>query len=149
MWCFVTPAIISVFLSSGDVSPALQTKGNKVDLVQVQLLVPKKVRIGKVFRVMDEVENQGDSLALESLTGFYLSQDDQWDEKDILVGGRRVPQLGKDQRHEQITPVTLKPEIVPGNYYFLALADARHQLAERYRDNNTRAVPILVLPAEK
>ncbi len=149
MWCFITPAIVSVFLSSGHVSPALQTKGNKVDLVQVQLLVPKKVRIGKVFRVMDEVENQGDSLALDSTTGFYLSQDDQWDEKDILVGGRRVPALGKDQKHEQITPVTLKPDIVPGNYYLLALADARHQLAERYRDNNTRAVPILVLPAEK
>jgi CARDB len=148
-------AIVGMFVllagTGGDkpLRAAAQQKGSRVDLVQVQLLVPKKVYIGKAFRVVDEVENQGESLAFPSITGFYVSQDDQWDEKDILVGGRRVPQLGKDQTHEQITPVTLKPEIVPGNCYFLALADAKHQLEERYRENNLRAVPILILPAEK
>ncbi len=148
MWCFITPAIVSVFLSSGHVSAALQ-KSSRPDLVQVELLVPKKVRIGKAFRVVDRVENQGESAALNSVTYFYLSQDDQFDEKDILVGGRRVPQLGNERSHEQITPVTLKADVVPGNYYFLAVADALHQVEERYKDNNTRAVPILVLPAEK
>ena len=156
MWRLITPAALAFFVSlpgtgstkPDNASPALQ-KASRVDLVQVQLLVPKKVRIGKVFRVMDEVENQGDSMALESLTGFYLSEDDTWDEKDVLVGGRRVPQLGSRQTHEAITPVTLKSTIAPGNYYFIALADARNQIEERYRENNTRAVPILVLPAEK
>ena len=152
----ITPAVVVLFVllpGGGGDNPlhaaAAQQKGSRVDLVQVQLLVPKKVQIGKAFRVVDEVENQGEALAFQSITGFYLSEDDQWDEKDVLVGGRRVPQLGKEQRHEQITPVTLKPEIVPGNYYFLALADAKHQLEERYRENNLRAVPILVLPAAK
>jgi subtilase family serine protease len=154
MWQLVTLLAFGLFAgmadgrAAGEKSTATLQNTARVDLVQVQLLVPKRVRIGKTVRVMDEVENQGDSLALETVTGFYLSEDDQWDEKDILVGGRRVPQLGSRQSHNTVTPVTIKPAVTPGNYHFLALADARHRLEERYRGNNVRSVAIIVLPAE-
>ncbi len=70
------------------------------------------------------------------------------DPDDVVVGGRRVPQLGSLQAHETVTPVTLKPEIPPGEYYFIAMADAPNDLEERYRENNMRAVKITVQPAE-
>ena len=43
---------------------------------------------------------------------------------------------------------TLKVDIKPGDYYLLAVADAKKQLEERTRGNNIRAVRITILPAE-
>ncbi len=132
-------------------APALQQKDSMstVDLVQVQLLLPKKVRVGKTFMVMDEVENQGESIAQNSVTGFFISQDDEFDEKDLLVGGRRVPALAGRQTSSTQTPVTIKAPVPPGDYYFIALADLRHDLEERYRNNNTRAAKVTVEAAKK
>lgn len=126
-----------------------QQNTSTVDLVQVQLVVPKKLRVGKTFTVMDEVENQGESFAANSVTGFYLSLDDEFDEKDLLVGARRVPQLQGRQAHNTVTPVTLKGAIPPGEYFLIALADARHDLEERYRSNNTRAAKVTVEPPKE
>jgi hypothetical protein len=140
--------VSSTLAGRAELRAAAQQKGGSVDLVQVELIVPKKIRVGKAFRVMDRLENQGQSVAFKTVTGFYLSEDDRWDEKDVLVGGRRAPQLAGQQSHETVTPVTLKPTVTSGNYYFLAVADATHVLEERYRDNNTRAVAVIVLPAE-
>ncbi|HOC18687.1 MAG TPA: CARDB domain-containing protein [Vicinamibacterales bacterium] len=126
-----------------------QQNTSTVDLVQVQLVLPKKVRVGKTFSVLDEVENQGESFAANSVTGFYLSLDDQFDEKDLLVGARRVPQLASQQAHNTVTPVTIKAPVPAGDYYLIALADARHDLEERYRSNNTRAAKVTVEPAKE
>jgi hypothetical protein len=127
-----------------------QSKNSPIDLVQIQLIVPAKVTIGKVFRVLDEVENQGTSIAMPTTTGFYLSLDNVLDEqRDVVVGGRRVPRIGANQSHSTVTPVTLKPDIPPGDYYFIAVADARHELEERYIDNNVRTVRVTVLADQK
>jgi len=120
-----------------------------VDLVQVQFVLPGKVKIGKTFTVLDELENAGEAPAAATVTYFYLSEDDVLDEWDVAVGGRRAPQLGPRQTHSTVTPVTLKPDVKPGVYYLIALADAQRVLEERYRDNNTRAVRITVQPADK
>ncbi len=124
-----------------------QSVNSPIDLAQIQLLVPGKVTIGKLFRVTDEVENQGIGLAPPTVTYFYLSKDDKLDDADVVVGGRRVPRLGSYQGHSTVTPVTLKPAIEPGDYYFLAVADGRHELEERSRLDNVRAVKVKVLPA--
>ncbi len=146
-----TMALASVVLAAATMvrepslaSPA-QSGNNPVDLVQVQLVVPRKVTVGKTFRVVDEVENQGRAIAFQSVTGFFLSDDDKIDETDIPVGGRRVPQLAPGQSHSMTSAVTLKPEIKPGEYYFIAVADARHELEDRSRLDNVRAVPITVV----
>ncbi len=124
-----------------------QSVNSPIDLAQIQLLVPGKVTIGKLFRVTDEVENHGNEVAAPTVTYFYLSKDDKLDETDRVVGGRRVPRLGASQGHSTLTPVTLKPPIEPGEYYFLAVADARHELEERSLLDNVRAVKIKVLAA--
>jgi hypothetical protein len=151
------PVLVAVLLGlpgSGSPGPTSalrvpQSVNSPVDLVQTQLVVPRKVTIGKVFRVLDEVENQGKVITPPSVTGFFLSEDAVFDAKDISVGGRRVPRLGASQSHSTVTPVTLKSTIKPGEYYFLAVADARRELEERSRDDNVRAVHVTVLPAEE
>jgi len=148
--CALLFNLVSSVATPGPVPTLPQSRvTSRVDLAQIQFVVPGKVTIGKTFRVLDEVENQGESLAFQTVTGFYLSVDDVLDDGDIVVGGRRAPQLGSNQSHSTTTPVTLKPDIKPGDYYLLAVADAKRDIEERTRENNVRAVRITVLPAEQ
>jgi len=122
---------------------APQRSTSTVDLVQTQLVAPGKVTAGKTFVVTDEVENQGTSQAFQSVTGFYLSVNDSFEtDQDLLVAARRVPQLIPTQTSSTQTPITLKKEIPAGDYYLLAVADAKKDLEERTRGNNVRAVKI-------
>ncbi len=151
MCAVLAPVLVALLLGPPGDRPAFasgpQSVNSPIDLAQIQLLVPGKVTIGKLFRVTDEVENQGIGLAPPTVTYFYLSKDDKLDDTDVVVGGRRVPRLGSYQGHSTVTPVTLKPAIEPGDYYFLAVADGRHELEERSRLDNVRAVKVKVLPA--
>ncbi len=151
MRAVLAPVVVALLLGPPGDRPAVvsgpQSVNSPIDLAQIQLLVPAKVTIGKLFRVTDEVENHGTEVASPTVTGFYLSKDDKLDDTDVAVGGRRVPRLGASQGHSTVTPVTLKPAIEPGEYYFLAVADARHELEERSRLDNVRAVKVTVLPA--
>ena len=72
---------------------ASQVRMSPVDLVQTTLNAPGKIKVGKKFRVMDELESVGESSAAMSVTYFYLSKDDKVDAIDIVVAGRRVPPL--------------------------------------------------------
>ena len=78
---------------------AQDSKTSSVDLVQVQLVVPSKVKIGETFLVLDELENQGEHPSANSLTGFCLSEDDVCDERDLRVGARCVPPLAPLTAH--------------------------------------------------
>jgi hypothetical protein len=118
---------------------------NLIDLVQIGLNVPGKVTPGKRFRVMDELESQGEAASLQTVTYFYLSQDDVLDEKDVRVGGRRVPPMPPGSSHREVTAVTLNPATPSGDYYVIAMCDATKLMDERYENNNTRAVKIRVL----
>lgn len=128
---------------------AQDSKTSSVDLVQVQLIVPSKLKIGKTFLVLDELENQGEHPSANSLTGFCLSEDDVCDERDLRVGARRVPPLAPLTAHAARTPFKLPDTVRPGSYYFIAIADAARTIEERYKGNNTRATKVTVLPAGK
>ena len=141
-------ALVAVALPSGAAAVPQDHPDSRVDLVQIQLLVPAKVTLGKAFLIVDEVENQGTTMAFQTVTGFYLSLDDVLDDSDVVVAAWRVRQLGANQSDSTHTPVTLKLDIKPGDYYLLAVADAKKQIEERTRGNNIRAVRITILPAE-
>lgn len=127
--------------------PAAGQKGNTnlIDLVQVGLNSPSKITPGKKFRILDRVENQGESGSLPTVTHFYLSTDDRLDEKDVLIGGRRVPSLPANESHEEITSVTVATTVASGEYYLLVVCDATKQMDERYENNNIRAIKVRVL----
>jgi hypothetical protein len=125
-----------------------QIKNSPVDLVQVTLSVPGKVKIGKKFQVMDEVESVGDAVATQSVTYFYLSKDDKVDDSDLVVAGRRVNPVAPGQKNGDYTPITLKADVEPGDYYLIARANATGTVDERYVDNNTKATKFKVQPAD-
>lgn len=128
---------------------AAQARGDinsPVDLVMLQCLMPREVRIGEKFQLRDEVENAGESLAAESIVIYYLSSDDLLDEKDQAIKGRRVPPLVPGQRQSQPTTMTIEFDVAPGQYFLIAVADARKQVDERLEGNNARAVRFTLLP---
>jgi len=157
MFCqFSAAVVLTVFtapaLGGGPVprgeTPRQASKTSLVDLVQTQLNLPGKVKIGKKFQVRDELENTGEYLAPLSVTHFYLSLDDTYDSADLLVGGRRVPPLTPTQGSSAMSPVVLNEGVKPGVYYLIAVADGPREIEERYETNNTRAVKVTVQPAD-
>lgn len=149
----VALAALAVSASAGDFGWSVarggqDSKTSTVDLVQTQLNLPGKVKIGKTFQVLDELENVGEFPAAASVTYYYLSKDNVLDPADVAIGGRRVPPLGPGRPHSAVSPVTLKPPVEPGVYYLIAAADAERAIEERYEQNNTRAVKITVQPAD-
>ena len=124
------------------------SKTSPVDLVQVGFNAPGKIKPGKDFRVMDEVESVGDQPVDRSVTGFFLSRDDTWNEADMLLGGRRVSPLRPGQTQSDASTLKLPGTIQPGTYYLLAVADFQRLIEERYENNNVRAVKVTVQPAD-
>jgi hypothetical protein len=141
----------SVLLASSDLVPvaSAQSKNSPIDLVQTSCVVPGKVKAGQKFRVMDEVENAGTEFAVESVTYFYLSANNQIDNQDIVIGGRRVPRLDPRQANSYPSMVLMPAAVPPGDYYLIAKANADGRLEERYLDNNTLATKITVQEPEK
>jgi hypothetical protein len=127
---------------------ANQSRNSPVDLVQTSLIVPGKVKIGKKFRILDEVESAGESPAGNTVTYFYLSADDTIDRFDTVVGARRSPQLSPGRNSAEYTEMTIPATVAPGPYYLIALANATKAFEERYLENNIRATKFTVQPAD-
>ncbi len=137
-----------VFVSQPVPAVAGQNQLSPVDLVQTTINAPGKVKIGKKFRIMDELESVGDSAAAVSVTYFYLSKDDKVDATDLVLAGRRVPPLPRGGVHQEYTAATIPATVEPGPYFLIVRANATRTVDERYLDNNTRATKITVEPAE-
>ena len=144
---FLAPALGGGLVFHNGV-PQQAARTSLVDLVQTQLNLPGKVKIGKKFQVLDELENAGEYLAPMSVTHFYLSLDDRYDNADLLVGGRRVPPLTPTQFSSAMSPIVLNENVKPGVYYLIAVADGPREIEERYETNNTRAVRVTVQAAD-
>ncbi len=148
----VLPLVVvaGVVLASpgADALLARQSRNSPVDLVQTSLVVPGKVKIGKKFRILDELESVGDSASGRSATYFYLSTDDVVDAEDLVVAARWVPPLAPGQTQREYTSITLPATVEPGKYHLIARANATGAVEERYVDNNTKATKVTVEPAD-
>jgi len=133
---------------NGPASADAQDPRSPIDLVQTSLNAPGKMKAGKKVRVSDELECVGDEPSPLTFTYFYLSKDDTLDAGDILVGGRRVPPLGRGRVHQDITSIEIPATVAPGPYYLIARANATNTAVERYLDNNTRANKVTIQPVD-
>lgn len=123
---------------------AQYSKTSTVDLVQTQLTVPKKVTAGKRFMVLDTVENQGETSAPTTITGFCLAKDNFCGEKDIRFAARRIPPLAAGASHAGESPIAVPDTVEAGHYFLVVIANANNDVEERHRENNTRSSAIEV-----
>ena len=87
--------------------------------------------------------NGGPAFPGLSTTRFHLSADNVLDPGDVVLGGRRVPQLGPAQSDAGTTSLTL-PAGVVGSFFVIARADADSEVPETNEGNNTRSVRIRI-----
>jgi uncharacterized membrane protein len=120
------------------------SKLSTVDLVQIQVNAPAKITAGKRFIVSDTVENQGETQAPMTVTGFCLATDDTCDPTDLKIAARRVPALNPGASQSRESPLTIPASVAPGTYYLVVTANANNDVEERHRGNNVRAVKIIV-----
>lgn len=124
---------------------AQTSQDSPVDLVQVGLVVPAKLTVGKAFTVSDEVENAGRETSMDSVTGFFLSTDEAAHRTDVRLGAHRVPALQPGARYSRESRLKVPQNVTPGTYYVIAFANADNGVEERYKTNNARAVKVEVV----
>lgn len=124
---------------------AQTSQDSPVDFVQVGLIVPAKLTVGKAFTISDEVENAGRETSIDSVTGFFLSTDDAAHRTDVRLGAHRVPALQPGGRYSRESRLKVPPNVTPGTYFVIAFANADNGVEERYKTNNARAVKVEVV----
>jgi subtilase family serine protease len=101
---------------------------------------PSLVLQGGALTVLSRVRNQGELSAPAFEVRFYLSEDQEVDAGDHLVGVRQVGGLGVGTASAQSFPYTLDPQIPVGHYHLGAIVDAAGAVAESDEENNLLAL---------
>lgn len=106
------------------------------DLVVLALTVPATAAAGGPITVTDTVKNKGGGAAGASVTAFHLSTNNSLDSGDLLLGSRAVVDLAAGVSSVGTTTLTVPPEVTPGTYYVIAIADAGKVVIEALETNN-------------
>lgn len=116
------------------------------DLLVSVLSSPASAAAGATITVADTTKNQGQGVAAETTTSFYLSANNTWDVGDTLLASRAVPILASGATSPGSTPVTIPVGTAPGNYFILARADATGAVVETSETNNVLSKAITITP---
>jgi len=110
------------------------------DLVELSVAnPPSEGTPGFEIVVDDLVQNQGNTPAVATTTGFYLSTDAVKSRFDILMGTRAVPVLDLGGSASGPISVPIPAGTALGVYYVIACADILAAAAESDESNNCRA----------
>jgi subtilase family serine protease len=116
------------------------------DLVVSAFTAPLRAAAGGTIVVTDTTANSGSGAAAASTTTFYLSLNITLEAGDIrLTPARSVPALAAGQASASSTTVTL-PDVAPGPWYVLAVADDSAGVTETQETNNTKFAGVLIGP---
>ena len=75
-------------------------------------------------------------------SGYFLSEDQQYDVSDILLG-EGISSLSKNKTSEEITlQVNIPNETTSGTYYILFVSDYINEFDETNEDNNTSSIQV-------
>ncbi len=113
------------------------------DLVVTSLTAPQSAYAGQEITIIDITKNFSLNPTNNTFTiNFYLSEDENLDSNDIVLGQRLAPELSGGQKNKGIISVIIPANISPGSYYIIVKVDADNQIAEYKEDNNIKIKPI-------
>ena len=113
-------------------APDLRVKSLAVDLSS---LAP-----GESLTIDDVVENPGDLVAGSTRVAFYLSEDEDVDTSDTLLGVRTVAALAAGEESAGSTTVSLPVGLAAGTWTLAAIVDDLDGVDESDEDNNARTL---------
>lgn len=107
------------------------------DLAVTKMAAPSRITAGEAITFSYNITNQGEYVANGKLRDvLYMSEDNVWDENDIMVGvvnGDVNIEPGTDITRTVTGRITNMPE---GNYYLIIRTNSTHSIAESDYDNN-------------
>lgn len=97
---------------------------------------------GDTVVVSDAVSNQGTRPAQTCGISFFLSRNGVWDQGDVSLGYRLVPELapGTDSRAETRLPIPRKG-LATARYFLIAKVDSANTVVEGHEGNNLALAP--------
>ena len=122
-------AKVAVYVEDKDNTPS--------DLVVQKLSAPSRIMAGAPVTIAYTIANQGEYASQGKLRDvLYMSKDNQWDEKDTMVGvvtGDVMIEPGTEITRTVTGRITNMPE---GSYYLIVRTNSTHAIAEADYDNN-------------
>jgi hypothetical protein len=111
---------------------------------------PSSIQAGDPYSVTFEVQNIGDAAANDPWSdGLFLSRDAVFDSGDfqLLTVQYNTGPLGSAMTYQVSFSDTSFPDVAPGVYSLLGVADVNDDVAESRETNNTTATTLVVLDA--
>lgn len=98
---------------------------------------------GDTVVVLDVVSNQGTRPAEACGISFFLSRNGVWDQGDVSLGYRVVPELapGTESRAETRLPIP-RQGLATARYFLIAKVDSANTVAEGHEGNNLALAPV-------
>ncbi|MCB9757972.1 MAG: fibronectin type III domain-containing protein [Candidatus Omnitrophica bacterium] len=110
---------------------------SNIDLVTSALSTPASGKLGSAVTITDTVTNQGTENAGAFYMAYYLSTDPIITTSDRLVYYRYIPSLAAGASNTGSVSYNI-PNLVPGTYYWGAIADAFNSQGEVNESNNAK-----------
>lgn len=108
------------------------------------MINPTSVGAGGVVTVTFKVTNKGNSTAGTSLTAFYISTKNYYDNTASIITDHPIPSLTTVTYGPVSKTFSIDGSLSPGNYYILVRADFAGEVSENDETNNTAFVPITI-----
>ncbi len=106
------------------------------DLILSNVMFPSQVERGEDIRFDFDVDNIGYATAAGDFSvGFYISEDEDLNDNDRFIGFIRTGDLTVG-KHEARTVANVAKDVMPGEYYLIAVVDVDGQVVELNEENN-------------
>lgn len=118
--------------------------GNLADLEVVDYTLPDTLMTSTNTSLSFITQNSGEWNAANSTTCVYLSSDNRYDTKDVLLVSSAVGSLGKGGAVQSKATLNILDKNV-GKFYILLRTDANDAIKEMKENNNLTAIPVTVV----
>lgn len=125
---------------------ALTVTASFIDLViNSQTLSSSSVAAGTSVSTTCYIFNQGNTSAVSSNVGYYLSADSIWDASDTYLNSYAGGALGASASSYRSVALTIPLSTTAGNYYIIFFADYSNSVSETVETNNKKFLPIQIV----
>ncbi|OFY86520.1 MAG: hypothetical protein A3F72_06410 [Bacteroidetes bacterium RIFCSPLOWO2_12_FULL_35_15] len=125
---------------------ALTVTASSIDLViNSQTLSSSSVAAGTSISSTCYIFNQGNTSAVSSNVGYYLSTDSIWDGSDTYLNSYAGGTLGAGASSYRSTALVIPSSTTAGNYYIIFFADYSNSVSETVETNNKKFLPIQIV----
>lgn len=132
----ITPSLTPIIRPTVSPFPKPTVSLRAADLIITVVDVPPTAYPGVAFPVLSTVQNAGNVTASSSYISYFLSEDVEFDSRDIFLGRTFISTITSGSTQSCSYSATLPQETHSGSYYIWILADSTNRVKESNEGNN-------------